>query len=211
MTLELYLVFLSISAVIMFTPGPTVVLAITNGILHGSRDANYSILGNMTALFILSTVSIAGIGALIVANEWMFDLIKWIGGLYLIYLGIGLWRAQKNRVGVREQIEALQSLEGTALFRKGFAVTMSNPKAFVFVTAFLPQFINLKHAVVPQFLVLMFSMMALQFVVLNLYAWMANNVRDWLNRANRLSQLNKFIGLTFIGFGVSIALSELTP
>ena len=201
---DLYLLFVLVSLVVMISPGPAVVLAITNGMLHGSRGACAAVFGNMTGFAILSSVSVAGLGALIAANGWLFDLLKWMGGLYLIYLGVMMWLSQRQRVGVNAQIESVKSLHGFQLYKRGLAVTLSNPKAFVFVTALLPQFIDTGKPVLPQFLILILTMMTLQMIVLNAYAFLSGRVRDWLNAPGRMSLFNKIIGSTFIGFGVSL-------
>lgn len=204
MPIDQYIVFALVSLVVMVSPGPAVVLAITNGMLHGSRGACVAVFGNMTGFAILSSVSVAGLGALIAANGWLFDLLKWIGGLYLIYLGVMMWRSQKQRVGVNEQIDSVRSLHGLQLYQRGLTVTLSNPKAFVYVTALLPQFIDTGKPVLPQFLILILTMMTLQMIVLNGYAFLSGRVRNWLNAPGRMSLFNKTIGTTFIGFGVSL-------
>lgn len=204
MPIDQYIVFALVSLVVMVSPGPAVVLAITNGMLHGSRGACVAVFGNMTGFAILSSVSVAGLGALIAANGWLFDLLKWIGGLYLIYLGVMMWRSQKQRVGVNEQIDSVRSLHGFQLYQRGLTVTLSNPKAFVYVTALLPQFIDTGKPVLPQFLILILTMMTLQMIVLNGYAFLSGRVRNWLNAPGRMSLFNKTIGTTFIGFGVSL-------
>lgn len=204
MPIDLYLVFVMVSLVVMISPGPAVVLAITNGMLHGSRGACAGVFGNMTGFAILSSVSVAGLGALIAANGWLFDLLKWIGGLYLIYLGVMMWFSQRQRVGVNAQIDSVKSLHGFQLYKRGLVVTLSNPKAFVYVTALLPQFIDTDKPVLPQFLILILTMMTMQLIVLNGYAFLSGRVRDWLNAPGRMSLFNKTIGSTFIAFGVSL-------
>ena len=204
MAIDQYIIFVLVSLVVMLSPGPAVVLAITNGMLHGTRGACFAVFGNMTGFFFLSSVSVAGLGALIAANEWLFDTMKWIGGLYLLYLGISMWRSQKQRVGVRDEIDSLKSLSRLQLYKRGLAVTLSNPKAFVYVTALLPQFIDTTEPVLPQFSLLIVTMMTLQIIVLNGYAFLSSQVREWLNAPGRMSLFNKTIAVTFIGFGISL-------
>lgn len=204
MPIDQYIVFFLVSLVVMISPGPAVVLAITNGMLHGSRGACAAVFGNMTGFAFLCSLSVAGLGAVIAANAWLFDLLKWIGGLYLIYLGVMMWFSQRQRVGVNEQIDSVKSLHGFQLYKRGLAVTLSNPKAFVYVTALLPQFIDTGKPVLPQFLILILTMMTMQMIVLNGYAFLSGRVRDWLNAPGRMSLFNKTIGSTFIAFGVSL-------
>lgn len=208
MTLKFYSIFLVVAFVIMATPGPAVVLAITNGILHGVRGALFAIFGNMTGLVILTAVSSLGLGAVIATNEWLFDLMKWCGGLYLVYLGVMMWRTDKNRVGVAGQIDSVKSLTRWQLYQRGLVVTASNPKAIIFVTALLPQFIQPQQPLLPQFVILIGTMMTMQILVLGSYALLANQIRHWLNSGGRLKLFNRSIGTCFVGFGTLLAFSR---
>lgn len=208
MAFDQYSIFLVVAFLIMLSPGPAVVLAITNGILHGRRGAAISVFGNMTGLLILSGVSVAGVGAILAANVLLFEILKWCGGLYLVYLGISLWRSKKQRLGVREQIDQVKTLSPRQLYQRGLMVTFSNPKAIVFVTALLPQFMHLHKPILPQFAILIGTMLVMQLLVLNAYAFLSSQIRNWLNSPGRLQLLHKIIGASFIGFGISLALSS---
>ncbi|MFT5220748.1 MAG: homoserine/homoserine lactone efflux protein [Planctomycetota bacterium] len=207
-TLKLYSIFLVVAIVIMVTPGPAVVLAITNGILHGVRGALFAIFGNMTGLVILTAISSLGLGAVISTNDWLFDLLKWLGGLYLVYLGVMMWRTDKSRIGVSVQIDSVKSLTHGQLYQRGLMVTASNPKAIIFVTALLPQFIQPQQPLIPQFAILIGTMLAMQLLVLGSYALLANQIRHWLNYGGRIKLLHRIIGSCFVGFGILLAFSQ---
>lgn len=209
MSLDLYFIFLAVAIVMMVTPGPAVVLAITNGLSHGVGGAVFAVFGNMAGLLVMSIVSVAGMGAVIATNPLLYQLLKLCGGAYLVYLGITMWRNNRQRLGVREQIESVKQLDRWQLFQRGLTVTASNPKAFVFVAALLPQFITLESPVLPQFSILLGTMLVLQMLVLNGYAMLASQIRPWLNVPGRLQILYRVIGTSFIAFGMSLALSEM--
>ena len=208
MSLEQYSLFIVVAFLIMLSPGPAVVLAITNGILHGPRGALYAVLGNMSGFVFLSSISVAGVGAVMATTPLLYDILKWCGGIYLVYLGVSHWRSKKERLGVRDHIDEVKSLSPLQLYQRGVVVTLSNPKAIVFVTALLPQFIDRQNPVISQFAILLVTMLILQMMVLNGYAFLASRIRDWLNAPGRMKAFHRVIGVIFIIFGVSLAFSS---
>lgn len=208
MSIEQYWIFALVAFLIMVSPGPAVVLAITNGILHGPRGALYAVLGNMSGFVFLSSISVAGVGAIMATTPLLYDILKWCGALYLVYLGVGHWRSKMERLGVRDQIDQVKSLSPQQLYRHGLLVTLSNPKAIVFVTALLPQFIDRQNPVISQFVILLLTMLVMQLLVLNGYAFLASRIRDWLNAPGRMKAFQRIIGVIFISFGVTLALSS---
>ena len=145
MSLELWLAFAAASAVLLIIPGPTILTVISYSMAHGRR-ANVPLvlavaLGDSTAL----ALSLLGLGALLATSALWFTLVKWVGGLYLLYLGIKLLRA-----GVPRQRAQVAAPTATAsrwrLFANTYLVTALNPKGIVFFVAFLPQFIDARAA-----------------------------------------------------------------
>ncbi len=141
MSIELWLAFVATAAVLLIIPGPTVLTIISYSIAHGRR-ANVPIvaavaLGDSTAL----VMSLLGLGALLAASAVWFTVVKCVGGLYLLYLGIKLLR---SGVSSAETAAATAAAPGTRLrlFANTYLVTALNPKGIVFYAAFLPQFIN---------------------------------------------------------------------
>lgn len=142
MHLELWLAFVAASAVLLILPGPTILTVISYSISHGRR-ANLPLvsgvaLGDSTALL----VSLVGLGALLATSAFWFTAVKWVGGLYLLYLGIKLLRAQPSVSSVSNP-EAPHSL--WKLFANTYLVTALNPKGIVFFVAFLPSFLTPQH------------------------------------------------------------------
>jgi len=139
MSIELWLAFAAASAVLLIIPGPTILTVISYSMAHGRR-ANVPLvaavaLGDSTAL----VVSLLGLGALLATSAFWFTVVKWTGGLYLLYLGIGLLRAGISRAEL-----APPAAPGSRwrLFANTYLVTALNPKGIVFFVAFLPQFIR---------------------------------------------------------------------
>lgn len=202
-----YWLFVILIVVLMISPGPAVVLAITNGLLHGVRDAIRAILGNVTGVVVMSFAGVMGIGVILSYSSVIYDVIKWIGGAYLGFIGVKMWRTQRERVGVGQQEEAVRHLSGWQLYRQGLWVTLSNPKFIAFVIAVFPQFIEPNKPLFPQYVYLTGTTIFFQFLVLVAYAYLASQIRQWLNVPGRLNAFGKLSGLTFMGFAIALMLS----
>lgn len=177
MSIELWLAFVAASAVLLIIPGPTILTVISYSMAHGRR-ANVPLvaavaLGDSTAL----AVSLLGLGALLATSAFWFTVVKWVGGLYLIYLGAKLLRA-----GISPTELAAPAAPGSRwrLFANTWLVTALNPKGIVFFVAFLPQFIRPGAAVAPQLWVLALTFVALATLNASLYAVFAASARRLL-------------------------------
>jgi len=184
MPIELWLAFVAASAVLLIIPGPTILTVISYSMSHGRR-ANVPLvaavaLGDSTAL----VVSLLGLGALLAASAFWFTAVKWVGGLYLLYLGIRLLRA-----GIASTEMAAPEAPGSRwrLFANTYLVTALNPKGIVFFVAFLPQFISPAADVTRQLWVLAATFVAMAALNATLYAVFAGSARRLLSspRAQR--------------------------
>ncbi|RJG42391.1 LysE family translocator [Motilimonas pumila] len=220
MPLDNWLGFCLIAVLASATPGPAVLLTVVNSIKFGTRGAMISVLGNITGLLVMSAGSVAGLTALVLHSALAFSVVKWLGALYLIYLGIKLWRHGLGSLN-QQQVHNAQQLEdrlsSAKLYGQGLLVALTNPKAIVFTTALFPQFINSETALLPQFMILVISFMLQSFVCLSLYALLAtklkvftqtralptiSNHRTWLTTQALLRKhLSKLVGSVFIGAG----------
>lgn len=156
MSLELYATFLAACVLLAITPGPNMSLFIANGTAHGMRAALLTVLGASLGLSML--VALATIGmttAMAFVAEW-FDVIRWVGAAYLVWLGVGRLRAALAGEG----LEAGEAPRDGRFFWQGVAVSLSNPKVLLFLGAFFPQFIDPNAALAPQL-----TLMAITFVV----------------------------------------------
>jgi threonine/homoserine/homoserine lactone efflux protein len=177
MSLQLWLAFVAASAVLLIIPGPTILTVISYSVTHGKR-ANLPLvaavaLGDSTAL----AVSLLGLGALLATSAFWFTAIKWVGGLYLLYLGIKLLRA-----GISPAVLAAPAAPGSRwkLFANTYLVTALNPKGIVFFVAFLPQFIDPRANVTHQLWVLALTFVSMAALNATLYAVFAGSARRLL-------------------------------
>ncbi len=177
MPLELWLAFVAASAVLLVIPGPTILTVISYSMSHGRR-ANLPLvaavaLGDSTAL----VVSLLGLGALLAASAFWFTVVKWAGGLYLIYLAVKMLRAG---IGAAQIATPAAPESRWRLFANTYLVTALNPKGIVFFVAFLPQFLSPAADVTRQLWVLAATFVALAALNATLYAVFAASARRLL-------------------------------
>lgn len=170
MVIQSWLLFSSIALVATITPGPAVLLVATHSISYGPPRTIFTILGNISGLFLMSLLSVLGLGAVVLYSTAAFMLIKIIGACYLIYLGIKLWRNGFGRRTAKAQEIAGKRQNNIKLYSQGLMVALSNPKAIAFTTALFPQFINNAEPLILQFTILVTTFMSYSFICLFVYA-----------------------------------------
>ena len=202
-----YLVFLGICIAITFSPGPATFTAIKNGASYGLKYSIIGICGNEVALMLMAAISVAGLGAVIMASTILFTILKTLGGLYLAYLGVKMIMSNPSTL-TEEKNELKTKINGVSLFVESFLVGISNPKAMAFLIAFFPQFIDPTQPVLWQFAVLGLTFMVCSFSALVIYAIAATQLSAYLKQALILKWFNRVTGGIFIGFGVSLIASR---
>ncbi len=200
MTLATFLLYLAAVAVLVLTPGPTMLMSITNAASYGTARALISTAGSVTAVLGVMLLSSLGLGALLAASETAFTVLKVVGAGYLIYLGIATFRnADRAVFAPADGTRAAKSAR--ALFLQGWMVGASNPKALLFFSAFFPQFINPSVAWAPQFAVLAGTFIAVEFSVLSLCCVFAARLAPWLRQQGRARWFNRVSGSLFAAMG----------
>jgi homoserine/homoserine lactone efflux protein len=156
--------FACMEFIMCLTPGPAVLYVISSGLRAGARRSLFSNLGILAANGVYFGLSATGVGALLVASYKLFFAVKWIGAAYLIFIGV---RALFGKTSIVDSAgKAPETVSGWRLFRDGFILQASNPKAIVFFSALLPQFINPRAPVVAQVLILWITSNFIEFFVL---------------------------------------------
>ena len=203
MSLETWLVFLGAVALIASTPGPNVLYVTTRSLRFGLGAAGIAMAGCLLALVLMLSASAAGLSALLLAVPAGFDVLRFCGAAYLVYLGVQTWRAP---VGADDEdagalaAAARQSRPGT-VFRGGFLVGISNPKLLVFAAAFFPQFIAPQAPVLPQFAVLVATFIGVELVAYLAYALAARRLAERLREPRWRRLFNRVSGAVFVGSG----------
>jgi len=203
MQLTTWLLFSAVALIAVISPGPAILLSISNSIRFGVSKVVLSSVGNICGLFLLSTAAIFGLGAVLKTSTTLFLIIKIIGAAYLIYLGIRQWRSKASFFEGVEKTNT-QTKSNRKFFIEGFLIAMTNPKAILFFTALFPQFINTQLALVPQFLIMTFSFMAISFIALVSYGLLAKKAKKWLSTSQRAKWFNRTLGSLFVMIGIGL-------
>lgn len=204
MTLATIAGFALVAIVAIAIPGPTVLLALANGSRFGVRRATYGMLGAVASDIVLVTAVALGLGAILLASEVAFSIVKWIGVAYLVYLGIRLLLS-KGHLAQQPQDDPRGSRR--AVFMKSFLVAVTNPKGYLFVGALLPQFIVASQPQVPQYLVIGAVFCAIDFAIMFAYAAAGSQVMRLLKARGAL-WLDRICGVVLLGLAGFLAISR---
>lgn len=199
--MKLYLLFLLMATATVFSPGPGVVMTLSNALRHGLRGAIAGILGIACGAFVVAAVSATTLGALVAASALAFTVLKLVGAAYLVHLGLKLWRAPAFRFS--EVPPASARLGGH--FVEGLSLQLTNPKVIFFFLSALPQFIEPGRSYPLQFASLVLTYGALVVAIHSLYALFAQAARRWLNSEQGGRLLARTAGSTFMLFGATLA------
>jgi threonine/homoserine/homoserine lactone efflux protein len=214
MEFSTWLVYLSVVSMLIFSPGPSALLCISDGIKFGNKKTLPTVLGGAIAALLLMSLSAVGLGAVLVASETLFFIIKILGATYLIYLGANAWRQKASIVspmlaeeGKTKAVDLLANYSGFALFRKGFMVGISNPKDLLFFIALFPSFMNADLPQVTQYLVLASTWFVLDCTAMFVYAGLGTKARPFLNSQRAMRIVNRATGSMFIVLGSVLFIS----
>jgi threonine/homoserine/homoserine lactone efflux protein len=202
MSLNIWITYFFATTLILIIPGPTIILVISQAVRHGRKSvvplATGVVLGDFTAM----TLSLLGLGAIMTASAALFTLFKWIGAIYLLYLGINLWRANPNSSSIQHKNE---DASPRSLFKSSFIVTALNPKSIAFFVAFLPQFISPHSPAFSQILILGGTFLFLALINATLYALFAGQLRETIKKTSVRKWFNRCGGTALIGAGIFTA------
>jgi len=202
MNLEIWAAFVLAATVVLVMPGPTILLVISQAISHGRKAVMPLVAGVTLGDFTAMTLSLLGLGAVLTASSALFSSLKWIGAVYLIYLGIKLWRSNPEKYDI--SFSATKT-SNRSLFKSAFFVTALNPKSIAFFVAFLPQFISSRSGTFPQFFLLGATFLFLAALNATLYALFAGQLRDKLQNSKVRCWLNRSGGTALICAGLVTA------
>lgn len=199
MALHTWLVYLIAVVGLSLTPGPNGLLALSHGALYGQRKTLFTIGGGMLGFALLMALSMFGIGALLQASAHALTVLKWVGGAYLVWLGIQLWRAPAIKLS---DAPTVPERPGHSLFRQGLLSAISNPKVILFFGAFLPQFLDPSRPLWLQFVIMVLTFVLFEGVVEYVLARLAHQIRPWLERSGR--GFNRTCGGLFAMMGAAL-------
>lgn len=204
MNLTPWLLFCALALVTAFSPGPAVLLAVTNSATLGMRKAMLSSAGNAAGVFVVSAVAMLGLGALLKTSAWLFGALKIAGAAYLIYLGIRQWRSRMNVFDQTVMTAGLQSQAPARLFLQGLLVAATNPKSILFFTALLPQFMTPGAPALRQFFTLTLTFAACTVASHFFYMALARGMSRWFAQPARARWFNRIAGTLFAALGIGV-------
>ncbi len=202
MQFESWLAFCAIALLATATPGPAALLVSVNSLSNGFKKSLATVFGNIVGLFIMSGMSVLGLSALVLHSAVGFTIVKVLGALYLIYIGITLWKSGVTPLDA-DKVQTPKPCR--QLFIQGLLVALGNPKAIVFTTSLFPQFISVSEPLLPQFSILVASFMSLSFICLSTYSFLAQMAKVRSKKMSSGRWLGKLMGSTFIGAGCYLA------
>lgn len=211
MSLHTWWLFVATVFVICAIPGPNMLVVMTHSAQHTMRRASATMAGCLSALVVMLSVSAAGLGVFLKAWPTMFDALRFVGAAYLIYLGVKSWRAKVDTSASDEkapvhEAQAKPARSLGALYRNGFLVASSNPKAILFAAALLPQFIDASKATLPQFGILVGTFAVIEVSWYLVYAAFGARIGSTLKSGRVARAFNRLTGGVFVGFGAMMAL-----
>ena len=225
MTFETWLTFFLAACIIAVSPGSGAVLSMSHGLSYGVKRTSATILGLQAGLLLILVIAGVGVGSILLASEVAFNLVKTVGALYLVYLGVSQWR---SRVEVRTDADVavaqspdpqrsapgLQRSTAPSLRRRfltGFFTNATNPKGIIFMVAVLPQFITQHAPLLPQLLILGCTMCAIDLAVMHGYAFAASSMQRFFRDPQMLRRQNRFFGGVLVAVGAALFFVKRGP
>jgi RhtB (resistance to homoserine/threonine) family protein len=201
------LVFIGVAAVVILVPGPDTAVVTKNVLMHGRRTALATSVGVTAGLSVWTLAAAVGVASLVRASAIAFTILKLVGALYLIWLGVQAWRAARHHgdaslsgaVAVKRQIGTLRG------FRQGLISDLANPKIGIFFTSLLPQFVDPGHPVLLPFLLLGAIFVAMTLLWLCAYSVIAARAAETLQRPRVRAWMDRVTGVVLIAIGLRLA------
>lgn len=201
MTIEWWLAYLFTTCILSLSPGSGAINTMSTGISHGYRGAAASIAGLQVGLSLHIMLVGIGLGALFSQSVLAFEILKWAGAAYLIWLGIQQWRSG----GALDLQAVAMAMPRRKLFRRAVLVNLTNPKSIVFLAALFPQFILPHQPQAMQYLVLGVTTVVVDIIVMIGYATLATRIAVWIKGPRQMKLLNRIFGAMFIAVGALLA------
>lgn len=201
----LLLVFIPTFFVVSATPGMCMTLALSLGMSIGPRRTLWMMTGGLIGVAIVAVAAAVGVAAIMLNHPTVFAGFKVLGGIYLGWLGVQLWRS-RGQLAIQPDRSDNAGGSGVQLLMQGLITAVANPKGWAFVVALLPPFLDNTRALAPQLIVLVTLMLVIEFICLQLYAHGGHWLSRWLGQRGNVRLINRLAGALMIGVGVWLLL-----
>jgi homoserine/homoserine lactone efflux protein len=203
MDLTLLIAFSASFFLVALSPGLCMTLAMSLGISIGARRTLWMMAGELTGIALVGASAVLGVAALLLNAPTVFAVFKWIGAAYLLYMGWQTWGAEPL---LPEQLIGDNRRTRSSLIVQGFITAVSNPKAWAFLVALLPPFVDQSRPLAPQLLTLLALMLIIEFTCLQIYAHGGRVLSEQLHLRGKARWLNHIAGSLMVGVGIWLAL-----
>lgn len=201
MTIEWWLTYLLTTSILSLSPGSGAINTMSTGISHGFRGVFASVSGLQLGLSLHIMLVGIGLGALFSQSLLAFEILKWAGAAYLVWLGIQQWRS----AGSIDLDAVSKAMPRRRLFKRAVLVNLTNPKSIVFLAALFPQFILPHQPQMMQYIVLGATTVVVDIIVMMGYALLATRIAGWIKGPKQMKVLNRIFGGLFMAVGVLLA------
>ena len=205
MNMELFSAFCLAVVVLILMPGPIVTLVVANSLGHGTRIGMATVAGSSIGNAMLVAAGAAGLSTMMVFLSDLFEVIRWIGAAYLIWLGVKAWRTRTDEVSLEP---AGAGRSARSVFLQGLLIAVTNPKTILFYIAFFPQFLDTSLPPGPQLLAMSVAMIGIATVLDSCYAVLAGRVRGWFTGPKRRRVQARITGTLLVGTGLALLLTR---
>ncbi len=201
MDLHVFIAFVIATAIMIALPGPSVLLTVAHSISYGWKRGIVTVAGATLGIAVQLIIAAIGLASLLNVVAHAFEWLRWIGAVYLIYLGIRQWRS------ANEPLETETSSSGSTknLFFQGLIITIFNPKSLIFIAAFLPQFINTTNPIGLQFVIIVPTFLLITFTVTSVWALVAGKASRLLRSRRAVKTVSRTSGGLMVAAGVGLA------
>ncbi|MCR9775561.1 LysE family translocator [Vibrio parahaemolyticus] len=206
MNLALLSMFIPTFFFVSITPGMCMTLALTLGMSVGYRRTLWMMIGELAGVALVSVSAVLGIAAVMLNYPWLFTVLKFAGGAYLLYLGIEMWRS-RDKLAINLENSTSPPKGNWNLVLQGFVTAIANPKGWAFMISLLPPFIDQSKALAPQLMVLVSIILLFEFICMSLYATGGKGLKRVLGQSKNVRLMNRFAGTLMMGVGVWLFVS----
>ncbi|QNI03275.1 LysE family translocator [Halomonas sp. SH5A2] len=198
-------VFVPTFLLVSLTPGMCMTLAMVLGMTQGVKRALWMMIGELIGVGLVAAAAGAGVAALMLRQPALFMAFKWVGGAYLAYIGIMMWRS-RGRMAIPNELEAGPPAGRWQLALQGFLTAVANPKGWAFFMVLLPPFLDSSRPLGQQLILLIAVILTIEFASMLVYATGGKTLRRVLGKSGNVRLLNRIAGTLMIGVGIWLAL-----
>jgi len=206
MNLVLLSVFIPTFFFVSITPGMCMTLALSLGLRVGYLRTLWMMLGELIGIGLVSLAAALGVASIIDSYPWLFVMLKYAGGAYLLYLGISMWRS-KGSLALSAHNDELKSGSNVQLMLQGFVTAVANPKGWAFMISLLPPFIDSSQSLATQLACLVAVILIIEFICMSIYSIGGKSLKHLLSHSDNIRTMNRISGALMVGVSFWLVMS----